>query len=580
MTPFHSHDIRTTQSLNGLWDFAWLGKADVDSFVPGNTTVWEKMPVPGAFDALPGYTGKRGAAVYRTHLSVPAGYRARIAWGAISIWCRIYADGELLDEHACGYSPFFTDLPASNLTERELTVLVDNRFDFDRAPMHEGYFDFYQYGGILRDVTLHLLPAQGPYIERVQVTPTAAYDCGKVDIAVILGGDLSTPVSLSLQFDDDEALSPETKPLSEDTAHYQLAVPNSRTWSPQSPHLHRLRVRLQSLAGKDTDDMNVRFGLRGIEAREGILRLNGEKLLLRGYNRHEWHPNYGPCTPVLQMVSDLQLMKDLGCNFVRGSHYPQDQRFLDLCDEYGFLVWEENLGWGQREKTFSSTKWREDHAKSLREMVAASYNHPSVIIWGFLNEAGTDHDYVRPVFEETVTTLRALDPSRLISYASMYPVTDKHYDLADVIGINIYPGWYDCEGVEEPLELIAPRLRECLEHIDRAGFVDKPIFVSEIGAEGLYGWHDAHEDFFSEAHQAEYLRRACEAALTHSRCSGIALWQFTDVRTYGGGYSLRRPRTYNNKGTLDEFRRPKMAYRAVREAFQRAEARLSASKTS
>ncbi|HYD82487.1 MAG TPA: glycoside hydrolase family 2 TIM barrel-domain containing protein, partial [Opitutus sp.] len=340
------------------------------------------------------------------------------------------------------------------------------------------------------------------------------------------------------QFDAGETQRCADVTVGDRKATLSLRVPRPKLWSPKSPHLHTVRVALcDPSAKKETDDARVRFGLRRIEARAGKLWLNGELLQLRGYNRHEWHPNFGPCTPTLQMIADLQLLRDLGCNFIRGSHYPQDQRFLDLCDEFGFLVWEENLGWGQREKTFTSEKFRSDHDTSLRAMVRASYNHPSVIIWGFLNEAGTDAAYVRPAFEQTVATLRALDPTRLISYASMFAFTDRCFDLVDLIALNLYPGWYGCEGAEAPLELIGPHLQKCIEHIDTAGFSDKPAIVSEIGAEGLYGWHDAHDGFFTEEYQAAYLRRTCQAVLENPRWSGIALWHFSDVRTYGGGWS-------------------------------------------
>jgi len=561
-----SSRLRQTQSLNGLWDFAFLGRIDLETFNPEGALIYEKMPVPSAFDALPIHAGKRGAAVYRTRFVIPPGHEARVEFGAVSMWCRIYVDGVPLRDHACGYAPFFVDLPAKETPERELMVLVDNRFDFDRVPMHEEYFDFYQYGGILRDVTCYLLPLNQPFIDSVQVTPHERYRDGEVEVRVKVGGIVPEVLHFALQFDGGEVQTHEVRMVNGE-ATCSASVPEPRTWSPDSPSLHQVRVTLRDANGNDVDDMEIRFGLRRIEARDGALWLNGEKLQLRGYNRHEWHPNYGPCTPSLQMVVDLQLLRDLGCNFIRCAHYPQDQRFLDLCDELGFLVLEENLGWGQREKTFASAKWRSDHAESLRAMVRASYNHPSVIIWGFLNEAGTDHDYSRAVIAETVNTLRSLDPSRLVTYATMFPLEDKHFDLVDLISLNIYPGWYGCEGVEQPLECIKPHLDRCIESIDSRGFTDKPILVSEIGAEALYGWHDAHNDFFTEEHQAEYLRRACLASLEHSRCCGIALWHFSDIRTYSGGRSLTRPRTFNNKGTLDEYRRPKAAYQVVREIF-------------
>jgi beta-glucuronidase len=562
--------IRPIVSLNGLWDFSFLGLIELEAFSPDSVKFAGKLPVPSAFDALPDLAGKRGAAIYRTRVHVTPRRAARIEFGAVSMWTRVFIDGKLQREHACGYAPFVADMPPADFSEREILVLVDNRFDFARVPMHEEYFDFYQYGGILRDVSLHVFPEAGVFIDAVKVAPdTGKFRQGLVQVIVSLGGKLPMAASFSIQFDAGETQRCTAVAVSEGRATLSLYVPNPTIWSPLTPELHVVRVVLCNPAGTlEFDDLTARFGLRRIEARAGKLWLNDERLQLRGYNRHEWHPNYGPCTPTLQLVADLQMLRDMGCNFVRGSHYPQDQRFLDLCDEFGMLVWEENLGWGQREKTFASEKFRRDHDAAMRAMVRASANHPCVIIWGFLNEAGTDEPYVRPLFEETVATLRALDSTRLISYASMFALTDRCFDLVDLISLNIYPGWYGCEDVEAPLELIAPFMKKCFAQLDAAGLAEKPVIVSEIGAEALYGWHDAHHGFFTEEYQAEYLRTAGLEALQNPRCSGIAFWHFSDARTYGGGRSLKRPRAFNNKGTLDEYRRPKLAYAAVRALFR------------
>ena len=558
--------LRSVVSLDGLWDFAFLGPVDLESFSPASVGAWEKTLVPSAFDALPDHAGKRGAAVYRTRFTVPADRRGQLEFGAVSMWCRIWVDGVALKDHACGYAPFTVNVPPSPAaTEHELVVLADNRYDFARVPMHEEYFDFYQYGGILREVALHLLPAGGPCIDHVQTLTGEGWREGRVALKIWLDGATPAHLAVTTQIDHEPPVKHAGAVVADGVVSLALTVADARSWSPNAPALHTLRV---TVAGGDA--LEVRFGLRHIEAREGALWLNGEKIQLRGYNRHEWHPSGGPATSRMQLFTDIKLLKDLGCNFVRGSHYPQDQRFLDLCDELGLLVWEENLGWGQRDKTFASEKWRADHRESLRAMVRASANHPSIILWGFLNEAGSNQDYVRPVFEETVATLRALDPSRLVTYATMYPFTDKYYHLADVISLNIYPGWYNAEGVEKPLAEIAPFMKKCFAHIDQTGFADKPVIISEIGAEALYGWRDPHNDFFTEEYQAAYLARACEEALDNPRSSGIVLWHFSDVRTYGGGWSMKRPRAFNNKGTLDEYRRPKAAYRAVQAVFRRA----------
>jgi beta-glucuronidase len=316
--------------------------------------------------------------------------------------------------------------------------------------------------------------------------------------------------------------------------------------------------------------MATSFGLRTIKAEKGRILLNDEPIQLRGYNRHEWHPSGGPATSLQQMVADLQHLLSLGCNFVRGAHYPQDQRFLDLCDQYGILVWEENLGWQQREGALTDPLYHRHHREALEAMIRTSFNHPSVIMWGFLNEAESDKPYSDTLFVESAELVRKLDGSRLLSFASDRPATDRHFSLVDVISINAYPGWYNCIDVDQPLNLVRPALRELFCSLDAKGWSEKPVIISEIGAEAIYGHHDQTGDFFSEEYQAELLALAIREAVENPRCSGIALWQFCDTRSFGGGRSLARPRTFNNKGTMDEYRRPKLAYGRVKELFRQA----------
>jgi len=288
---------------------------------------------------------------------------------------------------------------------------------------------------------------------------------------------------------------------------------------------------------------------------------------LLGYNRHESHPQFGPALPYSQLLADLQLLRDLGCNFIRGCHYPQDQRFLDLCDELGFLVWEETLGWQQKEKHFLSLNYKTSHRMMVDEMVKASFNHPSVILWGFLNEGDSHTLAAAPVYREASEQLRRLDPTRLITYASNHPKDDLCYDFADVISHNIYPGWYGDTEVEDRFSLILPAIRACLDHIDSHGQKSKPYILSEIGCEALYGWRDPMNGFFTEEFQAEYLRIVCEEVSRNPRINGLALWHFADARTYQGAYAMGRPRAFNNKGTLDEYRRPKKSYGVVKKIF-------------
>lgn len=560
------HSLRSTTELTGLWDFVLVNDA-LDAIQPESLDFNDRLPVPIAFDALPPYAKKRAVGCYRTKIEVPANQSAYLLFEAVSMTARIYIDGQLCAENKCGYEPFKVAVPASEKTTRELVVLADNRYDFENRPMHQEYFDFYQYGGIIRRVTLHLLPKEQPHIRGLYITPLEGYRDGEIRVDLQLDN-ASGEQAFTLAIDGEAIEVPPSQPDEDGKIHFIVNITKPTLWSPDAPNLHTARAELLDADGQAFDDAEVRFGLRKIEARGTELFLNGEPLELRGYNRHEFHPNFGPSTPELQMYQDIRLMKDMGCNFVRGSHYHQDQRFLDLCDELGLLVWEENLGWQQRENSFTHPDYPAHHDKALRSMIHMSYNHPSIIMWGFLNECSSDADFARPLMEQSFKTARSLDPTRLVTFASNIPFGDIMYDLVDIICLNLYPGWYGAIDVEDPVTLVAPHLKEVIESIDGRGFGDKPMMISEIGAEGLYGWRDMHEDFFTEQYQARLLKEACEVVLDGERMCGICLWHFSDARTYSGGYAIGRPRTFNNKGTFDEYRRPKLAHAAVKEVFQ------------
>ncbi len=551
---------RNVESLNELWAFHFEEGKSLNDIDTSALTFADSLPVPGAFDACPSYLGKRGTGAYRRTLHIEPGTTAQLEFEAVSFAARILVDGVRLAEHFCGYTPFSVTVPPSAQRERTLLVLAENRFDFERIPMHEHFFDFYQFGGIIRPVWLHHL--KGSHIASVQVDATdyaggaitvrgriadLGTNAGKVTITV-----LDTPLAPATTITDAEGNF---------TAGFVIPAP--RAWSHESPHLYRLRVEHAE------DDTIVRFGLREIKTEGRTVLLNGSPLRLFGYNRHEYFPNFGPSTPFAQMVNDVQILQDMGCNFVRGSHYPQDQRFLDLCDERGLLFWEENLGWGQKPHQLVHALYQEHHYTSLVEMTERSYNHPCIVIWGFLNEAATDTpDAYRPIFEKSKGYLRAEGGNRLIACASNRMKADLFFEEVDIVCVNFYPGWYGAEDHPDPLALIPEHFADFFEFLDKRGLGNKPFFISEIGCEALYGWRDQQRDFHSEEYQHDYLARVCHEVVNDKRHLGVCLWHFSDARTYSGGRALGRPRAFNNKGTFDEYRRPKLSRDAVRTAFR------------
>jgi beta-glucuronidase len=484
----------------------------------------------------------------------------RLILDGVHHWSRTLINGQVVGEHRNGFTRFdytVSDLPAG---QAEIIVLVDNRFDFEKiSAIHQEYYDWYHFGGIARSAEWHGLGTH--WINNVRVS---VEDLEAREVSVFIdytAFDLPAEHELVLSCDGRE-LTRETLKLDNKYGKLKrsLKLEGADLWSPEAPNLHDLHVQLGS------DDMHERIGLRSVEVRDRQILINGKARPLLGFCRHEAHPQFGCGLADHLIVSDLQMMIDAGCNFVRGSHYPQDIRFLDLCDEMGICVWNEATGWGNNPDHLTSEQFQAEQVRNVNEMVASAINHPSVILWGVLNEAHTDSQDSRGIFELLLGKLRQLDPTRPVTYATCRPKGDVNIDLADVISVNCYPGWYG-GGIDE----IGAHLDDLVSFFNEKGFADKPLIISEIGGGALYGWRDEHETRWSEAYQ----RKLLETVITHmfidsTAFAGLSIWQFCDMRTsHSTRMALGRPRAFNNKGVVDEYRRPKQAYHKVAELFDR-----------
>lgn len=556
MRSFETHTQRQVISLDGVWDFAFLGDVDPNGIDQAQITFADRMSVPGCFDATPKYAGKRGLAAYRTNFTLHDPVPYRIVFNSVHHWCRVYANGKNLCDHVGGFTRFNVDLPVQDSGEIELVVLVDNRFDAERCPLHMAHFDWYQFGGISRPVDLHRLG--GLWIESLRAV-TERIDPPALRVAVqyqaLSAGKTYLQLSVDGKIEYQDVIAVEA---GVGFIERLIELPEASLWSPEEPNLHLLEVRLGE------DDFRTRVGLRQVKVSGRRVLINERPVRLLGFNRHEAHPQFGHALPDQVIISDVQQLRDMGCNFVRGSHYPQDERFLALCDEAGICVWNEATGWQQTAQHLTNERFISAQLANLEEMVAMAQLHPSVIFYGILNESDSQDPASRRTYARLLGQLRQLDPTRPVTFATHHVFEDLCLDMADIVSVNCYPGWYQKE-----IEDIPNYLDQVIQHLDEIGSGNKPLIISEIGAAAVPGWRDWNEDRWSEQYQARLLETVIRHLfIDRNRFAGLAIWQFCDIRTGGGlPRMLTRARGFNNKGVLDEYRRPKMAYEVVKRLF-------------
>ena len=422
------YPTRDVQVMDGTWSFAWLEDADLENLNPGKVVCKDITAVPGVFDTSLDNFGKRGTGVYRRKVIAPAGL-TRLKIGGLGLYAKVWWDTKLLGEIKLPYASIDMDFENPSDGDHTLTIAVDNRFSDKTAPLFRPNYDFYAYGGIYRSVSIESLPSKR--IEGLRVTPLDHAE-GKVRVRLRTAGVPDGKLSVKTAFDAGAEKSREVA-VASGVAEWECVVPNAKVWSPESPNLHTMSVALGG------DKVVDRFGVRTITTKGRTILLNGKELRLKGVNRHESHPEFGPVQNTHLMMDDIKLVKLLNANFIRCVHYQHDPEFYELCDESGVLVWAESLGWGLKDKyLLASEALILEETEILGRVVA---NHPSVIIAGFLNECASDKKSCVPLYKALVETLRRTTPGALISYGSNKAKKDLCFGFCDIISLNYYPGW-------------------------------------------------------------------------------------------------------------------------------------------
>lgn len=479
-------------------------------------------------------------------------------------------NGTEVGSHAGGYSAFTIDITSKLGECNRLEITTDNSRQ-DIAPTSA---DFTFMGGIYRDVWLISTPLQhfnllnhgsdGIFI----ATPAVSAERATLQISAEVTNDAAQMAALevtntvkdpygNIVLTHKQRLSVESGATQ--NFKFDTEVKHPQLWTPETPLLYTVETTLHHAGnGKELESLSHRIGFRwfAFDGDKGFM-LNGKAYKLRGVNRHQDQLNVGVALPDEAHRRDIALIKDLGCNFLRIAHYPQDDALLDACDELGLLAWEEI----PIVNRLPQAEGFEDNCETnLREMIRQHYNHPSVIAWGYMNEillqAPADdkpewpagRDRILKLAHRLEDVLHAEDPYRssVMAFHGTNRYNEVGLNITDVVGWNLYQGWYGSE-LEDFDRFVADQHRR---------HPDKPLIISEWGAGSDRRLHaDSPRPFdFSIEYQQRYAEHYIPVIERNDYISGSTYWNFVDFNVATRQESM--PRT-NNKGLFYSDRTPK-----------------------
>lgn len=556
---------REMKTINDGWEFR----------KPADTE-WTSVNIPHTFnlDAYRQPNYYQGKGLYRRVLTLPEvdpHRRYYLKIDAASKAAEVTVNGKSAGSHAGGYTAFVVDVTDYIQKENIIEITVDNGRK-DITPISA---DFTFWGGIYRDVWLVSTPEQHFRMDNMGSdgvfvsTPEVNGQRGKIQVKGEVTNDAETAVTLEVQ---NQIYSPQGDLLQTRKQKVKLkagetrefgyvsdVIANPDLWSPETPSLYKVKTQLLNPKTNEViDEKTNKVGFRwfAFDGNKGF-SLNGKPYKLRGVNRHQDQAPVGVALDDEAHRRDIRLIKELGCNFIRISHYPQDDAIVEMCDELGLLAWEEipiiNI--------VPDTPGYADNCElNLREMIRQHYNHPSIIAWGYMNEIlltvpPVDSPEWQPCKERTValaqrleTALKEEDSSRVSVMA--FNMTNLYneigLDLEDVVGWNLYQGWY-VDKLEDFNKWCEDQHRRYPHH---------PMIISEWGAGSDRRLHttEGRAFDFSMEYQQTYVEHYLLFIEEKEWISGCTYWNFIDFNVAARQESMPR---VNNKGLFYNDRTPK-----------------------
>jgi len=556
---------RSVQSLNGYWHYiadpldvgyydyrrqsspnGFFKDIDVDNVTAFKEYDFDSSPVmsvPGDWNTQAYNLFLYEGTVWFKHTFnyKPSGKRVFLYFGAANYTTDVYLNGKKVGEHTGGYTPFnfeVTDVIKSGANK--LIVRVNDQRSTDGVPTNN--FDWFNYGGITRDVMLVELPSA--YIQTYSVRlKKGAPDV--IEASVKLSDNQS---SQNIRIEIPELKIKQTLTTDANGMASAEIKAKPQLWSPDAPKLYDVSIKSSADSVKDA------IGFRTIETQGTKILLNGQPIFLKGISIHEEAAfRNGRTYSTEEDRILLEWAKELGCNYVRLAHYPHNEQMVRLAEKMGLMVWSEipvywTIQW-EKPEVYANAQ------NQLDEMIERDHNRANIIIWSIANE--TPHGDARDKFLSSLATYaRQKDNTRLISMAmerndkskEVLSVKDNMSDYVDVISFNEYVGWYD--GVKEKIDKVSWAID-----------YNKPTIISEFGAEGVAGYRGDASQMWTEDYQADLYRkmlRMIDERMTPS-LSGMSPWILKDFR------SSRRllPQVqdgFNRKGLISDKGQRKEAF--------------------
>jgi beta-glucuronidase len=553
--------FRDKESLNGTWNYGvdqydtclrakWYKEEYLDEDgraypVDFSFDTWDTMKIPSCWNSQSEkyflYEGTMVFTrkfVYKNH----GEKRVFIKFGAINYDAKIFLNKTYMGMHKGGSTPFFIEVTDFLQAENRIIVVVNNTRKRTNVPCENT--DWFNYGGIYRDVdlirlpetfiknlTVALVPDSNYKKIRIGVTTDGPDDCGKAHVSI---------KELNLNADIEVKNSVGSIEIS--------ATPE--LWSADNPKLYDIEV------GYQNDRLKEQVGFREIHVEGTEIFLNGKSIFLKGVCTHEESVQNCKAMTEEEIWENLKLAKEMNCNYVRLAHYPHTEKTARIADQLGIMLWEEiPVYWAI---DFGNPDVYEDAENQLSELIVRDFNRPSVIIWSVGNE-NADSDPRLKFMTSLTKKARQLDPTRLISAACLVNyvdlvIEDRLAEQIDIIGINEYYGWYE------------PDFSKLIKLFENSKPL-KPVVISEFGADGKADARGTKDDMYTEDFQKEVFLKQVNTLKKIPYVKGTSPWILYDFRCPRRLHSMQN--YYNLKGLLSADKtHKKLAFSVMQEFYK------------